>query len=112
MKIADKVVVVTGGASGIGRALCLRFAAEGARSVWVVDRAADGAHAVAGSLTNVGTAVACDVGDRVQMAALVARVEAEQGRVDLFCSNAGVGTAGSEAASDEDWATSWSVNVM
>ena len=47
MELRDRICVVTGGASGIGRALCRRFAAEGARAVVVVDRDADGAVATA-----------------------------------------------------------------
>src|SRR6266581_3972362 len=99
MKLLNKVVIVTGGASGIGRALCRRFAAEGARAVLVADRDAAGAAAVAAEIG--GTGVACDVADEPQIAALVARAEAEHGRVDLFCSNAGIATGGGVEVADE-----------
>ena len=69
MELDGKVVVVTGGASGIGKALAKRFHAEGARAVVVADRDADGAAAVAASIG--GTAVGCDVADEAQVKALV-----------------------------------------
>ena len=59
MKIKDKVVVVTGGANGIGRALCRRFSLEGAKSVAVVDINETEAKAVANEIG--GFAVRCDV---------------------------------------------------
>jgi NAD(P)-dependent dehydrogenase (short-subunit alcohol dehydrogenase family) len=90
VQISGQVVVVTGGASGIGRALCHRFAAEGARAVVVVDRDVAGAEAVA--LAIGGHAAGCDVADGAAVSALVAGVEAAHGRVDLFCSNAGIAT--------------------
>lgn len=117
MEIADRVVVVTGGASGIGAALCRRFAAEGARGVVVADRDAGGAEAVAGEVG--GLAVALDVGDGAAVRALVARAEERFGPVDLFASNAGVALGGGLGpeeggpfAADADWEASWRVNVM
>ena len=106
----DKVIIVTGGASGIGRALCQRFAADGARALIVADRDAGGAERVAGAIG--ARAVALDVSREADLAALVRSVEAEHGRVDLFCSNAGVAVGGDESAPDRDWQHAWDVNLM
>jgi NAD(P)-dependent dehydrogenase (short-subunit alcohol dehydrogenase family) len=117
MELRDRVAVVTGGASGIGRALCLRFAREGARGVVVADLDADGARRVAEEIG--GLAVAADVGVEAQVQALVAEATRRFGRIDLFCSNAGVGRGigfgdgvGGPFAPDADWASCWQVNVM
>ena len=115
MKLQDKVVVVTGGADGIGAALCRRFAQEGVAHIAVVDRNAEGAKAVAAEIG--GTAYAVDVSDGQAVAAMVAAVEAAQGRIDLFCSNAGVGDGDPDRANavsspDAVWARAWGVNVM
>ena len=117
MELRDRVAVVTGGASGIGAALCRRFAAEGARGVVVADRDGPGAERVAATIG--GLAVACDVADEAQVRALVAQGEARFGAIDLFCANAGVALGGGldplragPFAPDADWAASWAVNVM
>src|SRR6185437_651935 len=87
MKVAGKSVIVTGGASGIGRALAERFAAEGARGVVVADIDAEWAHKVAARIAGVG--VGCDVGDPDAIESLVRTAEDAFGPVDIFCSNAG-----------------------
>lgn len=115
MNVSNKVVVVTGGADGIGAALCRRFAKEGAKVVVVADRNGDGAAAVAREIG--GEAVTLDVSDGEAMAAMVADIEARHGGVDLFCSNAGVGDGDPDkqnAASSPDavWLRAWNVNVM
>src|SRR2546429_6924018 len=109
MKLRDKVVVVTGGANGIGRALCRRFAAEGARGVIVADAEAEAAAAVAGEIG--GIAVETDVRREEDLAKAVARATETYGRIDLFCSNAGVWTPGGAEASDDDWQRIWEINV-
>ena len=94
MELTGKVVVVTGGASGIGRALARRFADEGARGVAVADIDADGARAVADQIGADGgeaTAAGCDVSDARQVEDLIAGAERAFGPVDMFCANAGVG---------------------
>jgi NAD(P)-dependent dehydrogenase (short-subunit alcohol dehydrogenase family) len=110
MEIAGRVAVVTGGARGIGRALSLRLAEEGARHVVVADLDAAGARAVAAEIG--GTGVGCEVADGDQVAALVERVESDHGSLDLWCSNAGIAVRGGPEASDADWERIWRVNVM
>ncbi len=110
MELKGSVIVVTGGASGIGRALCQRFAAEGARGIVVSDMNEQGAQAVATEVK--GLAVRCDVGVEAQIVDLVRRAEEAFGPIDLFCSNAGLATRGGAEASDADWQRNWDVHVM
>jgi NAD(P)-dependent dehydrogenase (short-subunit alcohol dehydrogenase family) len=111
MKLQDQIVVVTGGAHGIGRALCRRFAAEGARAVVVSDRDQAGAEAVAAEIN--GLAVRADVGHEPDVVQLVNQTLAQFGQIDLFCSNAGIGgVPGFEKVSNDAWRQIWEVNVM
>lgn len=109
MNLSDKVVVVTGGASGIGRALARRFADEGARGVVVADLDGAGAQEVADEIGGLG--VACDVAVEAQVVDLVARAASAFGPVDLFCANAGVAVGTDEAAPDAEWDLALAVNV-
>jgi NAD(P)-dependent dehydrogenase (short-subunit alcohol dehydrogenase family) len=110
MELKDKVVVVTGGANGIGQALCRRFAAEGARSIVVADQDHDGAAAVARAIG--GLAVTVDVGVEADHLRLVETATAAFGPIDLFCSNAGIILLGGIDAPDADWQRLWNVNTM
>jgi NAD(P)-dependent dehydrogenase (short-subunit alcohol dehydrogenase family) len=110
MQLKDKVAVVTGGANGIGRALCRRFAAEGARGVVVADLDADGAQAVASEIG--GLAITLDVGSEDDVQRLVERSLTKFGAIDLFCSNAGIATGGGVDASNAEWQQIWQVNLM
>jgi NAD(P)-dependent dehydrogenase (short-subunit alcohol dehydrogenase family) len=110
MELGGKVCVVTGGASGIGRALCRRFAAEGAAGVAVADRDHDGAAAVAREID--GLAVVTDVAVEADIRRLVATVRERWGRVDVFFSNAGIAIEGGEQVADADWQRIWQINVM
>jgi len=109
MELKDKVAVVTGGATGIGRALCRRFAREGARVV-VADIDEPGAREVAESIE--GLAVKTDVSREADLSQLVTQATEAFGRVDLFCSNAGIALDGGPEASDDGWERIWKVNVM
>ena len=110
MLVTGKVVVVTGGARGIGRALALRFATAGAQAVVIVDVDAEGAADAASEIG--GTSVRCDVAQEIQVEAMIRKVEATHGRIDIFCSNAGVAAGGGPEAPDADWQRLWQVNVM
>jgi len=112
MELRDKVVLVTGGANGIGRALCRRFATEGARGVAVVDRDADAAAAVAGELGVVGLARSADVAVEADVIAAVVATEERFGPIDLLVSNAGIGIGGGVEVPDEAWQEIWEINLM
>jgi len=110
MLLKDKVVVVTGGANGIGQALCRRFAAEGARRVVVADCEADAARRLAGEIG--GIAISADVAVEADIARLVKETEKACGPIDLFCSNAGISVPGGEEVPDREWQRIWQVNFL
>lgn len=108
MKVADKVVVVTGGGHGIGQALCRRFAVGGARAVVVADLDGEAARAVAAEIG--GMSVVCDVAQELEVAALVETATQSYGQVDLMCSNAGIFTPGGIHAPDSEWDRIFDIN--
>jgi NAD(P)-dependent dehydrogenase (short-subunit alcohol dehydrogenase family) len=116
VQVKGRIVVVTGGAKGIGKGLCERFHREGARKVIVADIDADGAKAVAAAIG--GAAYRCDVTNEADIVHLIDDVERQHGPIDLFCSNAGVATAfdpfKDNAAGDANdmWTFGWQVHVM
>lgn len=110
MKVKNKIVVVTGAASGIGRALALCFAGAGAKKVVCADINLEGAAQTAQGID--GLAIAVDVGVEVEIKALIDRVETEIGAIDLFCSNAGILTLGGVEVANDEWQRIWDVNVM
>src|SRR5215510_5423000 len=110
MTVKDKIAVVTGGAEGIGRALCRRFAAEGARAVVVVDINAEGANTVAAEIG--GSAAQANVACEGEIIRLVETVTARHGSIDLFCSNAGIMIEGGVETPDSEWDAIWGVNVL
>ncbi|HEX2676614.1 MAG TPA: SDR family oxidoreductase [Polyangiales bacterium] len=114
MDIEGKVIVVTGGSSGIGRALCERFHAEGAKGICVADVQEEPGRVVAKSVD--GLFVRCDVRHQADIEAVVKQSEERFGPIDLFCSNAGIGL-GDEGvygmgATPEQWQRIWEINVM
>ncbi|HSE97888.1 MAG TPA: SDR family oxidoreductase, partial [Blastocatellia bacterium] len=110
MQLRDRVAVVTGGASGIGRALSRRFHAEGTRAVVVADIDGEGARLVAEEVS--GMAITVDVGRESDIARLVDQAVEAYGQIDLFCSNAGIGLDGGEEVPDEGWQRIWGINFM
>jgi NAD(P)-dependent dehydrogenase (short-subunit alcohol dehydrogenase family) len=104
-----RTAVVTGGASGIGRALAERFADDGAKGVVVADLDQEGATDVATDLGNA-IAIGCDVADPAHANVLISTAEQAFGPVDLFCANAGV-AVGEDLASPADWDLALNVNV-
>ena len=110
MDIADKVIIVTGGGNGIGKALCERFHEGGARKVVVADLEENSAKAVAATVD--GDAYGVDVRDEAQMQAMVSEVEERHGVVDIFCSNAGIIALDGEpwwatSAPNKTWQAMW-----
>ena len=112
MRVRGKVVAITGGAMGIGRALAERFAADGAAGVAVLDIDEGAAKEAAAAIA--GAAVRCDVADRDSLAEAIERVESETGPIDLFCSNAGI-TGGGALTLDlppDTWDRVWRINTL
>jgi NAD(P)-dependent dehydrogenase (short-subunit alcohol dehydrogenase family) len=115
MNVKDKVVVVTGAASGIGKALAQRFRQEGAAGLVLADLDGPAVEAVAEDIDAVALEV--DVSKEEDVASIVRMAEQRFGRIDLFCSNAGVGGADPDidnpgSASNGRWELAWGVNVM
>lgn len=110
MDVTGRTVVITGGARGIGRALAHRFASAGAEIVVVADLDIDRATLVAREIG--GWAIACDVSREADVEHLVTQVESTHGRIDIFCSNAGIAVGGGPEAPNSDWQRIWDVNVM
>ena len=88
MDLKDKIIVVTGAAQGIGRAMCLRFAAEGAKNVVCVD--IDDSGVAETAIKIKGIHIKVDVSSEPEIRSLIDYVEANVGPIDLFCSNAGI----------------------
>ena len=110
MEIAGRHVVITGAASGIGRALAERFAREGAAALTLCDLSESGVNAVAGSLGATG--MRTDVSKEDEIRALVERANDAHGPIDIFVSNAGIGMPGGVELSTATWQRTWDVNVM
>ena len=113
MNLKDKVIIITGGAGGIGSALGRRFVAEGAKRVVLADLDGAGAEREAASIGPAAHGVVLDAADGGAVAALVRDVESRDGPIDLYCANAGIGTGvGVEGDDAEAWLRAWGVNVM
>ncbi|MBD3645959.1 MAG: SDR family NAD(P)-dependent oxidoreductase, partial [Pseudomonadales bacterium] len=110
MQIKDKIAVVTGGASGIGRAMATRFLAEGARGVIIADANEQGLKEVADEIGALP--VPTDVSVEAQVKNLIETAEKEFGQIDLLCNNAGIGIGGGPEVANEDWQRIWDINVM
>ena len=116
MDVAGKVVVVTGGANGIGQALCEAFHRAGAAKVVAADLDHARAETVAKAIG--GAAFKCDVAQEKDIRHVIEETERQFGPIDLFCSNAGIGGGFDPmmenvgGASDEPWARSWAIHVM
>lgn len=113
MELRDRIVIVTGGGSGIGEGFCRRAVAEGARHVVVADLNEANARRVASDLgADRASAAAVDVADEAAVRDLVARTAEGHGPIDLFFSNAGYGKRGGLELSNADFQRMWEVHVM
>jgi NAD(P)-dependent dehydrogenase (short-subunit alcohol dehydrogenase family) len=110
MEIKDKIIVVTGAGSGIGKALVEKFIAEGAKTVVGVDINADTAQKTALELGCV--AMSADVAVEDDVRRVIEDIESTIGPIDLFCSNAGVAAGANEQSANVEWELCWGVNVM
>jgi NAD(P)-dependent dehydrogenase (short-subunit alcohol dehydrogenase family) len=116
MQVAGKVVVVTGGAKGIGKALCDAFHRAGAARVVVADLDIHRAREVAAAIG--GAAFKCDVAQEKNILHIIEETERQFGPIELFCSNAGIGggfdplSVNAGGTSDEPFARSWAIHVM
>lgn len=117
MELRDKVVMVTGAGSGIGAALCRRFAVESPRSLTLVDIDGDAARVVAEEITGAHPDVevhhlAVDVADGEALTTAIDRVTRRDGTIDLYVGNAGIGTGAGVDAPDDVWRSIIDVNLM
>ncbi len=110
MKLADRTIVVTGAASGIGRAMAVRFAKEKPRHLVCADINLKGAQETAA--LSGGVAMQANVAREDDIRGLIEAVENTHASIDLFCSNAGIGVKGGAEVANEDWQRIWDINVM
>ena len=108
MEIKNKVIVVTGGAGGIGLAIAKEFIKQGPKIVILVDI----------SFKNFNfkdkkiLCEQCDVTNESSIQNLIDKINLDFGLIDIFCSNAGILSLGSEQSSNEDWSKNWNLHVM
>lgn len=111
MRLKDKVSIITGSGSGIGRATAQAFAREGAKVV-VADRNIEQARIVADSIGNGSFAMEVDVSSSVAVKAMVEATVNTFGRIDVLVNNAGYGIPGTvEEIDEEDWDRLMAVNL-
>ena len=110
MELQDKIIVITGAGSGIGRALAIRFKVEGAKAIVSVDINLANAQATAEMVG--GVAMSADVAIEEDIIRVIEETESTLGPIDLFCSNAGVGLAPALDSPNSQWQASWDINVM
>jgi NAD(P)-dependent dehydrogenase (short-subunit alcohol dehydrogenase family) len=110
LNLTDRVIVITGGGSGIGAALARRFANEQPLALVLADLDLEAAQHVAGGIG--ATAIETDVADPGSNDRLIDETEDRFGPIDLFCANAGIGFAGDEQTAPDLWDKMWHVNLM
>lgn len=110
MKLEGKIIIVTGAAGGIGKAMAIRFANEGAAKVICTDINFAGAEKTASHIG--GQAYTMDATREQEIANVIKKTEEYFGPIDLFCSNAGISIGGGVEVSDKAWQKIWAVNLM
>jgi NAD(P)-dependent dehydrogenase (short-subunit alcohol dehydrogenase family) len=111
MDLKGRHIVITGAASGIGKALAIRMAEEEPKAITLADLDLEGAKATGREIGAL--AVGMDVGLEEDVRGLIGLAEASHGPIDVFVSNAGIaGPAGGPEIPDEDWDRLWRINVM
>ena len=111
MELRDKILVITGGSGGIGKAMARAFLREGAKAVMLADLNEGLVKQAAAEIGCDG--MACDVTNETQIAALVEATETKHGPIDVFCSNAGAGGSGLLTDAHNDvWQRQWELHVM
>lgn len=110
VELKSKVIVITGGASGIGAAMAHRFAKEDPAGLVVADIDLEAASVVADEVGGVATLT--DVSDPDANQELIEGTEDRFGPIDLFCANAGIGMIGDEQSEIALWDRMWRINVM
>ena len=113
-ELTGKVAVVTGGASGIGRALAARIAAERPAGIAIADLDGEGAQSAAAAALAASTPALgrrCDVGDEAQLRQLLRAAHDAFGPVDVFFANAGVAIGADEQTPDDVWDRALDVNL-
>lgn len=115
MRVEGKIALITGAAHGIGAALARRFAEEGAAGLALADLDGPAVEELAAQLSEAGTPSVgrvVDVADQMQVVDMVAAAEVRFGRLDVLCSNAGIGTGQGLEADLATWERAWAVNVL
>jgi meso-butanediol dehydrogenase / (S,S)-butanediol dehydrogenase / diacetyl reductase len=111
MRLQNRICIITGGASGIGRAACLLFAREGA-TVAVADKSLDAARQVAEEAGGGAFAIGVDVAESGQVERMINGVVERCGRLDVLVNNAGYGIRGDVTqTAEDDWNRLMAVNV-
>ena len=111
MELRDKIIVITGGSGGIGKAMARAFLREGAKAVMLADLNEGLVKQAAAEIGCDG--MACDVTNESQITALVETTETKHGPIDVFCSNAGAGGSGLLTDAHNDvWQRQWELHVM
>ncbi|QDU81419.1 Cyclopentanol dehydrogenase [Polystyrenella longa] len=114
MRLANKVVVVTGGGTGIGKAICLRFAEEGGEII-VVDQNQETGKQTAEEIESAGGKACylfCDLSLETEILALTASIQNKYDRIDVLVNNAAMFLLKGIDATREDWEQILSVNVI
>jgi NAD(P)-dependent dehydrogenase (short-subunit alcohol dehydrogenase family) len=110
MQLKDRIIVITGAASGIGRAMAERFRKEQPKLIVCSDINEAGTRHTADSVG--GVAITANVSKEADIQTLIETVESKHGPIDLFCSNAGIGIGGGAEVPNDGWQRIWDINVM